>query len=944
MPEAATINSSDDDVLWPAMDVAPNATAGALAAPSTDSSGDTGHLARGSAWAYIGSLQREGAVMAHRMGYDNLENYLSASADQSHQTANDHLSQVTPETMDLANAPITSGQFWSSPGSALKNKLVSSALPFATTMAGSWYLPSEVAIGAVNSSAAAADAMADMVGKMPDKQLQDKEPYYKQLRDAGMSESESRDKFIDETIAQNHTDLWAGAAGAVTGAAFPAGQWAGAGRATAKMLGIGIDTGSTVAKLGKRAAVSGVEAGLAGVGADLGTNLAINQAAGSIGGEQKSPEDILSSAVSQFVGQGAMGAGFGAAAREHSKVEEVTGKKGTDYGQVAGQTAVAVPTPQPEQPEGGGAEVRGEPIPGVEGILSAEGAGSTKEGLVPSEKGVTNTQTGGEATVARTPRNYKTKTKSGAEVAPDAPASTAADTGKAIPANPVADDQKLALDAASSRPTIDSSKTQPPDVQSKVAEPVVDQSKGAIAQDQQGAPPTGGEPVGPRTPQPPAGPQPSPIVADSLARPTGGPRPPTEPENVVVPTTPRGTYADARDLVTADQKASTSYIQRKLGLTYTDALKAVKQLENEGVISPADKNGRRTVLMKPEDVKPEPIEAATPTSKSLAEAVQSVSEKPKPELSIVKPEVQGEAAAQAAREAELKASIPQEPTPKGKNLTAKEKANRASNNLAAKAITDKYPIGAQDVKAMTPDEPGGVGARNALKNRLVDMVNEAENAKVKIPDEFNKMSNPAHDHAPEVLLLREAKDFLSRINTAKDKDFQNYLLRENDLRHGRYEDVLQQRRSEAEEALARQGKGPRAGGTSLDATEEKASAEDIEAYRKGLSVPKRIERAAEDTQEPKSPEQAEAGNYPKGHLRIESQDITIETAHGQTRSGVDEQGKPWSVKSPTHYGYIRRTVGADHDNLDVHINPHMKGETGKIFVMNQLKPSTGEFD
>ena len=44
----------------------------------------------------------------------------------------------------------------------------------------------------------------------------------------------------------------------------------------------------------------------------------------------------------------------------------------------------------------------------------------------------------------------------------------------------------------------------------------------------------------------------------------------------------------------------------------------------------------------------------------------------------------------------------------------------------------------------------------------------------------------------------------------------------------------------------------------------------------------------------------------------------------------------------SHYGYIRLTRGADGDHLDVYIGPD--GETGRIFVLNQLDPRTGEFD
>ena len=82
-----------------------------------------------------------------------------------------------------------------------------------------------------------------------------------------------------------------------------------------------------------------------------------------------------------------------------------------------------------------------------------------------------------------------------------------------------------------------------------------------------------------------------------------------------------------------------------------------------------------------------------------------------------------------------------------------------------------------------------------------------------------------------------------------------------------------------------------------------------------------MEKAADETVEPKSAAQAEAGNYPHGHTTFEGQPISLETAEGQTRRGVDQDGRQWETKSPTHYGYILRTKGADGDHLDVHVNP-----------------------
>ena len=43
--------------------------------------------------------------------------------------------------------------------------------------------------------------------------------------------------------------------------------------------------------------------------------------------------------------------------------------------------------------------------------------------------------------------------------------------------------------------------------------------------------------------------------------------------------------------------SSTSYIQRKLGIGYNKAAKLVEQMEDEGVVSPANHVGKREVLV-----------------------------------------------------------------------------------------------------------------------------------------------------------------------------------------------------------------------------------------------------------------------------------------------------------------------------------------------------------
>ena len=88
--------------------------------------------------------------------------------------------------------------------------------------------------------------------------------------------------------------------------------------------------------------------------------------------------------------------------------------------------------------------------------------------------------------------------------------------------------------------------------------------------------------------------------------------------------------------------------------------------------------------------------------------------------------------------------------------------------------------------------------------------------------------------------------------------------------------------------------------------------------------------------------QKEAGNYQKGHIKLHGMDITIENPEGSTRSGKDADGKPWEVEMSAHYGYIRRTEGADEEQIDVYIGP--KTDSNEVFVVDQVDAETGEFD
>jgi predicted RNA methylase len=88
--------------------------------------------------------------------------------------------------------------------------------------------------------------------------------------------------------------------------------------------------------------------------------------------------------------------------------------------------------------------------------------------------------------------------------------------------------------------------------------------------------------------------------------------------------------------------------------------------------------------------------------------------------------------------------------------------------------------------------------------------------------------------------------------------------------------------------------------------------------------------------------QIEAGNYKKGHVKVQGLDISVENPAGSTRSGTDADGKPWSTEMQHHYGYIRGTEGRDGDQVDTFVGPN--AESDKVFIVDQKDPKTGAFD
>jgi hypothetical protein len=88
--------------------------------------------------------------------------------------------------------------------------------------------------------------------------------------------------------------------------------------------------------------------------------------------------------------------------------------------------------------------------------------------------------------------------------------------------------------------------------------------------------------------------------------------------------------------------------------------------------------------------------------------------------------------------------------------------------------------------------------------------------------------------------------------------------------------------------------------------------------------------------------QIEAGNYKKGHIKVHGLDIAVENPRGSERRGTDPDGKEWSHEMSDHYGYIKRTTGADNEQIDTYVgrNP----ESDQVFIVNQIDQKTDGFD
>ena len=126
---------------------------------------------------------------------------------------------------------------------------------------------------------------------------------------------------------------------------------------------------------------------------------------------------------------------------------------------------------------------------------------------------------------------------------------------------------------------------------------------------------------------------------------------------------------------------------------------------------------------------------------------------------------------------------------------------------------------------------------------------------------------------------------------------------------------------------------------------ERKDGEDLFAHaeRVAKEVQERRKRKAEEEKVDTNPTEAqkEAGNYKKGHIKVDGMDITIEQPKGSVRRGRDADGKEWESKMHNTYGYIRGTESVDGDHIDIFLSDNPN--EGSVFVVDQVN-NDGSFD
>lgn len=131
------------------------------------------------------------------------------------------------------------------------------------------------------------------------------------------------------------------------------------------------------------------------------------------------------------------------------------------------------------------------------------------------------------------------------------------------------------------------------------------------------------------------------------------------------------------------------------------------------------------------------------------------------------------------------------------------------------------------------------------------------------------------------------------------------------------------------------GKGSENSATVQEKGEKSAENQTPNAVQAALAA------AEQETNIEPTEAQKKAGNYKKGHVKIDGYDVTIENPKGSVRRGSDASGKQWEQEMQNTYGYILGTEGVDGDHIDVFFSEDPS--QGDVFVVDQVNKD-GSFD
>lgn len=92
---------------------------------------------------------------------------------------------------------------------------------------------------------------------------------------------------------------------------------------------------------------------------------------------------------------------------------------------------------------------------------------------------------------------------------------------------------------------------------------------------------------------------------------------------------------------------------------------------------------------------------------------------------------------------------------------------------------------------------------------------------------------------------------------------------------------------------------------------------------------------------PKVPKVKDSIGSVTGMKQYHGLDVVIENSKGSLRRGQYD-GKDWEVSMPADYGYVRKTLGADGDQVDCYIGPSPSSKD--VWVIDQLDIKTRQFD